>query len=370
MKLNELLPVLQNVAPEHLAEPWDKVGLHVGRQEADVKKALLCIDLTEAVLEEAVAQGCQLVVAYHPPIFQPVAKLTEGDWKGRLLLRAIEQGVAIYSPHTALDAVRGGVNDWLCEIIGPGHARPIKPRQGAGGLCKVVVFVPEKEVEGVRRAMALAGAGAIGNYAACSFESSGTGGFVPQAGANPAVGEVGVRAMVEEVRLEMICPRGKLGEVVVAMRAAHPYEEPAFDLLELLAEPQAPGSAHGVGRILELERILAPDELAARLRAGLGVPVKLATGDCDGIRTVAVCPGAGGSLFEKVVADAYVTGEMQHHHVLDIAQQSGRCVVLAGHTHTERPFLPRYAEMLKLAGGDKVDWQVSEADQAPLAWIS
>ena len=368
MKLKEVIDVLRGVAPEHLAESWDKVGLHVGRLDSEISKALLCIDLTEAVLREAIDQKCQLIVAYHPPIFAPQAHLTEKDWKGRLLLTAVEAGVAIYSPHTALDAVRGGLGDWLCECVGEGRSRPIKAKGDAPDLCKVVVFVPENEVAAVREHMAAAGAGRLGAYAACSFESAGKGGFVPLAGANPSVGEVGARAEVAEVRLEMVCARSRLQAVVAALHEAHSYECPAYDLIALMDEPADQYAMHGTGRLLELDRILAPEELAARLKKALGVTVKLAVGECDGIRTVAVCPGAGGSLFEGVEADAYVTGEMQHHHVLDLVSQSGKCVVLAGHTHTERPYLPVYADLLGKAACAKIEWACSETDQAPFEY--
>ena len=372
MKLRDILPAVQSIAPESLAESWDKVGLQVGRLERDVKRALVCVDLTKQVMAEAVARQCQMIVAYHPPIFSPVNELTEKHWKGRVLLRAAEEGIAIYSPHTALDAVRGGMCDWLCDVLGEGRSRPIVTRGGkVEEFYKVVVFVPASEARALRQAMAEAGAGRLGDYQSCSFEASGTGRFEPLEGASPAVGSIGVDTEVVELRLEMICAVTDLSAVLEAMRAAHSYETPAFDVIQLVSPPQDLWAAHGAGRILELDRLASPDELANRLQAALGVPIKLAYGDCDAIRTVAVCPGAGGGLFDAMRerADAYVTGEMRHHDVLELSQRRGRCVLLAGHTHTERPLLPNYISLLKEAV-PAVEWVQSEKDEAPYHWFT
>jgi len=370
MKLSELLTVFSEIAPESLAEPWDKVGLHAGSLGQDVMRGLLCIDLTERVIDEAISRGCQLIVAYHPPIFQPLQRLTaEGPWSQTRMVRCVREGLAVYSPHTALDAVRGGMNDWLCEGLGDGDIRPIDPAGARRDEYKVVVFVPVDNEAAVRQAMADAGAGWIGNYRECSFSAVGEGGFRPIEGANPTIGKVGQREMVAERRMEMIVSGRYLGAVVTALRQAHPYEEPAFDLFKLEPEPVPAEQQQGAGRLLALRQSIDARTLADRVKARLGVGhVKLAAPAGSGpVRTVAVCVGAGGKLFESVQADAYVTGEMQHHQALDLAQR-GRAVVLAGHTNTERPYLPVYREKL-LAAGAGIDWFVSEADRAPLAIV-
>ncbi|MEM6551957.1 MAG: Nif3-like dinuclear metal center hexameric protein [Planctomycetota bacterium] len=383
--VREVMAGLEVVAPLGLAEGWDKVGLQVGDPDAVVSRGLLCIDLTEAVVAEALEAGCGLVVAYHPPIFGPLTGLVEGagsSWKARALVAAVRAGLAVYSPHTALDAVRGGVNDWLCGGLGEGVSEPIERTVGGRDEYKVVVYVPAAEVEVVRGAMTDAGAGGIGKYSGCSFGVAGEGTFEPGEGARPAVGEVGRFERVAEVRLEMICGGRELPGVLSAARGAHSYEEPAVDVFRLEAEPVVGAEAPGSGRLLRLAEAVTVGVLAERVKARLGVErVKVAgAGGVDGsaepgggdpralagaaVRTVAVCVGAGGKLFEGVEADAYVTGEMQHHQVLDLAER-GKGVVLAGHTQTERPYLPVYRE--RLCGAvDGVEWRVSEKDRAPL----
>lgn len=368
MKLNELLTAFNAIAPEHLAEGWDKVGLHAGSAKQDVSAALLCIDLTHAVIDEALANACGLVVAYHPPIFAPLERLTDdGPWSQTRMVRCVREGLAVYSPHTALDATRGGMNDWLCEGIGKGRTQPIAAGMPNRDEYKVVVFVPVDDEAAVREAMANAGAGWIGNYRECSFSAEGLGGFRPIDGANPTIGTVGQRESVNERRMEMIVAGQHLAAVVAALRQAHPYEEPAFDLFKLEPEPVSADEQTGSGRILTLDEPIDADTLAERLKARLRMAhLKLAKGDKP-IQTVAVCPGAGGKLFEPVVADAYVTGEMQHHHVLDLNQQ-GRTVLLAGHTNTERPYLPTYRDRL-IEAGAAIIWHISEADRAPMAVV-
>jgi len=366
MKLQDALTVLRRVAPEPLAEAWDKVGLQVQPQPEQIERALLCIDLTEAVAEEAVDRDAQLVVSYHPPIFQPLAGLTDADWKQRALLKLIRRGIGVYAPHTALDAARGGVNDWLCQLIGPGTATPISPTGQSRDEYKLVIFVPDTDEQPVREAMSQAGAGWIGNYRECSFATPGEGGFRPLEGANPTVGRVGTRETVAERRMEMIVEGRYLAAVLAAARQAHSYEEPAIDVFKLEPEPTPPQQHTGSGRVLTLDEPINAQALRQRLTDGLGVPVKLGGPSQDAqLTTVAVCPGAGGSLFEACEADAYVTGEMRHHQALDLVQR-GKTVALAGHTNTERPYLPTYRDRLIEAGGDAIDWLVSSVDAAPL----
>lgn len=368
MKLSDLLTTFNAVAPEHLAGGWDKVGLHAGSLDQDIEQALMCIDLTHAVITEALKQQCQLILAYHPPIFAPLERLTDdGPWNQTRMVRCVREGLAVYSPHTALDAARGGMNDWLCEGIGQGSSVPIEPVGQRRDEYKLVVFVPSENEATVREAMAQAGAGWIGNYRECSFAAAGEGGFRPIEGANPAIGKVGQRESVAEHRMEMIVPGRHLAGVVAALITAHPYEEPAYDIFKLEPVPQIADEQQGAGRLLTLDEPIDADDLTSRIKTLLGMPhLKVAAGDKP-IKTIAVCPGAGGKLFEPVVADAYFTGEMQHHHVLDLNQQ-GRTVVLAGHTNTERPYLPVYRDRLVKAGAS-ILWHISEADKAPMAIV-
>lgn len=375
MTISDVLTVLRKIAPENLAERWDRVGLHVGDEAARLRKprggkkprAMLCIDLTEPVMAEAAERRAGLIVAYHPPIFHPLTHLTARDWKQRVLMEAVRRNIAVYSPHTALDAAEHGVCDWLCASIfdSAGNWEPITPVTPARDEYKVVAFVPEQNEVAVREAMSAAGAGHIGRYAECSFSASGTGGFRPLKGANPAIGKVGRREEVAERRLEMIVPGPNLLGVLAALRDTHPYEEPAYDVFRLEPEPVPGWQAVGAGRLVTLTNAMSARRVAEMVREALNVPLTVGGGRRPAIRTVAVCPGAGGLLFEQADADAYLTGEMRHHQALDLVQR-GKMVMLAGHTETERPFLPVYRERIidKLGGG--VDWLISKADRPPL----
>ncbi|MCG8511181.1 MAG: Nif3-like dinuclear metal center hexameric protein, partial [Rhodospirillales bacterium] len=307
----------------------------------------------------------------HPPIFQPLERLTTATWKQRLILEAARQGVAIYSPHTALDAARGGTNDWLCEGIhgeaGASSIEVIQPHTPENDLYKIVAFVPTEAVDAVRTAMSRGGAGWIGNYSGCSFNAPGFGTFFPEEGATPSIGEVGKFEHVDEVRVEMICPQCAVGTTLAALREAHPYEEPAYDVFKLAPYFEPAGEQTGQGRIVRFEQPIELAELVQRVRARLSVAdLQVITANTDKkVATVGVCVGAGGSVFEQCgLLDAYVTGEMRHHQQLDLREQ-GAAVILAGHTQTERPYLQRYRDRIIEAGGGEIDWFVSERDDAP-----
>ncbi len=380
MKLNELLTVFRAVAPEGLAEDWDQVGVHLAGDGKPIKKALMCIDLTPAVLDEAIAHKCQLIVAYHPPIFHPLKRLADRDWKETMLAKAVRQGIAVYSPHTALDAVRPGMNDWLCDGLGAHHDRYSlgAPDWPQSDRFKVVVYVPRAYANKVRKAMGDAGAGSIGRYSECSFNIEGIGTFKGREGTHPFIGEPGKLESVEEVRIEMICTSLWLGLVIKAIRETHPYEEPAIDVLDLVSEPEPLGAIQTPGRLHHLKKPITAETLILRVKRVLGInKVKAAVppkyGDqpdeANLVDAIAVCVGAGGKLFESCPhADAYITGEMQHHQVLDLYQR-GKVVILAGHTNTERPFLPIYRERIIEQGGGKIDWLISEADKAPMSIV-
>lgn len=376
MKLNLAIKLLQSLAPESLAESWDKVGLHVGDVDRDASKALLCIDLTEPVLDEAIESKANLILAYHPPIFAPLTAVTTGDTKQRIIMRAVEAGIAIYSPHTALDAAVGGTTEYLAEIIGEGSMRPIHPsKPGSGGSYKIVVFVPSENADALRDALAKAGASVIGDYTRCSFASPGQGTFVGGDSTNPTIGQSGQVERVDELRLETVCPANRLAVAMAALRNAHPYEEPAVDIYKLAADPTDPNAAPartGAGRVLTLDKPLTIGDVVHRVKRGLlieSLEVARAANQRE-IRTIGLCPGAGGSMLADAgPIDAYLTGEMRHHDVL-AAVDRGTAILLAGHTQTERPYLLRYAKRLAAAAiddasGADVEWVISKADQPP-----
>lgn len=386
MRLEHVLPALRAIAPEHLAESWDKVGLQLGQPDWRVQRGLLCIDLTPAVLQEAITLRTSLIVAYHPPIFEPLTGLIDRTVPQRIVLQAACQKIAIYTPHTALDAAAGGVNDWLAEAVLPGVVKAVLPGAPKGAVAKggsirpirpsaptrdrrpykLVTFVPPKNLDALRKALAQAGAGQIGDYSECSFTVEGEGTFLGGSSTNPTVGKRGQLEKVIERRLEMILPPENLAAVVSALHRAHPYEEPAFDLQRLELPPSSGGEAVGQGRVVQLDKPLSLSNVINRFKKHMGVKLLelAAPPGLKQIRSIGMCAGAGGSLLKEAgPIDLFVTGEMRHHDMLSaIHHNTG--VLLAGHTQTERPFLPVYRERLakELPG---VEWKVSQHDRPP-----
>lgn len=374
--LSEMLALLEQLAPLSLAEEWDNVGLLLepcAASQRPIQRALLCIDLSESVLDEALAAGVDFLIAYHPPLFRGVKRLRASAPEDRVLLRVLDAGLALYSPHTALDAAPGGVNDWLCDAFGPGRRAPLVAHAApATAPFKLVVFVPRSHVAALRHALSTElGAGVIGNYSECSYELDGRGTFFGNDAAAPAVGSAGQLELVPEVRLEMRCNPGALKDVARVIAAHHPYEEPAWDLYPLHIPPTDSTATVGAGRLLELDTPLSIADAVARLKAHLGLAtLRVATSGVHAagapITRIAVCAGAGGSLFEKVrSADLFVTGEMRHHDVL-AKLRHGASVLLSEHTHTERGFLPSFARRLEAAAEGQLQVLVSALDADPL----
>jgi len=360
---------IEAFAPTSLAESWDNVGLLVGSESWSADRVLLTIDLTESVLEEALAQRVGLVIAYHPLIFTPLRRLTDSPGKERIALGAARAGIAVYCPHTALDACVGGVNDWLTEGLGTGDVRALKPLESlpASEECKVVTFCPVDAVDRLRRALSTVGAGKIGNYELCSFEIHGEGTYLGNEASNPLIGRRGVLERIREVRLEMVCPSSALGLAVATLRQFHPYEAPPIEIYQLRARPER---AVGLGRRVMLDRPTAIHDLVARTKAHLGISAVVlahARHTPTEIRLVAVCAGSGGSLVDTAIAqgaELFLTGEMGHHDVLK-AQERGCTVILAGHTNTERGFLPRLVSRLA-PSFEGVEFILAATDREPL----
>lgn len=375
LTLTEVLELLERLAPLELSEDWDNTGLllePLGAQARPIERVFLCIDLDEAVLEEALERSADLIIAYHPPLFRGLKRLRARRPEERVLLRALDAKLAIYSPHTALDAAAGGLNDWLLRAFGNGRVSPLvsAPAKAAAQEFKLVVFVPATHAASLRSALSRElGAGNIGNYSECSFELEGRGSFFGSEATAPRVGERGKLEFVSETRLEMRCPASAARDVERVIGAHHPYEEPAWDLYPLSTPARVDV---GAGRLLQLDIPISLGEAVARLKNHLSVTsvrVATASAHCTGtpITRIAVCAGAGGSLFEKVTqADLFVTGEMRHHDVL-AKLRAGSSVILSEHTHTERGFLPVFAGILTNLAGGRVSALVSERDRDPLA---
>lgn len=376
MKVDDLSHAMERIAPSHYAEDWDNVGLLVGSPDREIDgPILLTIDMTEQVVDEAARMRCAAIIAYHPPLFKPFKRLVASCGRERVILRAIESRIAIYSPHTALDSAPGGMTDWLADGlldrkgIVKADRRALRPRieRPFHQQVKIVTFLPEDKVDDLRAALATAGAGRIGNYEVCSFSSHGTGTFQGNDVSKPAVGAPGRLERVHEVRLEMVSSEKALPLAITTLRQFHPYEEPAIDVYPLFGKPLR---LAGVGRRLVLDQPASIDKLADRIKTHLGIPtVKVALANDKPITHVGVVPGAGAEIAPLALADgcqAFLTGEMKHHEVLPMLE-AGMSVILAGHTNTERGYLPRLAERLT-AEMPGVTFNVSRTDRSPFTW--
>lgn len=368
MQLQEIVKVLEGMAEPALALDWDNVGLLVGERTQSVGKVLFTIDLTRAVLTEAQEAGVELIVAYHPPIWDAVKRVVAGEGSCPLLHEVIRSGMAIYALHTALDVVDGGVNDLLARAIGIGEPRPLAEQvYGEGRFAKVIVFVPEPDVERVSEAMFAAGAGCVGRYDRCSFRGRGTGTFRGGPGTQPVIGKRGRFEEVDECRLETIVPRRKLGAVVEAMRAAHSYEEVAYDVVSLLEPP----ASLGLGRFGDLAEATAVGRMVETVKRALKVKTVGIIGPKRGqVRRAAVGAGSCGTLYREALArgcDFYLTGELKHHQALEIQETGKMTAVCVGHSNSERLALPVMAGKLRRAGKG-LDVRVSRKDRDPLLW--
>ncbi|MGQ0630815.1 MAG: Nif3-like dinuclear metal center hexameric protein [Sporichthyaceae bacterium] len=334
------MTVLAQVYDPRWAESWDAVGLVCGDPDAPVRKVLLAVDPVAAVVDEALAWGADLVLTHHPLFLRPVHGVPATTYKGRLVHRLISGGAALLVAHTNADCAQGGVSDALADALGLPAGVPIQA-QPAEPLDKIVTFVPRPDAKHLLDALAAAGAGAIGDYDRCAFTVDGTGTFRPLPGADPAIGRVGEIETVPETRLEMVLPRARRAAVVAVLRAAHPYEEPAFDLVEVAAEP----GPRGIGRICELAAAESLSTFVERVRSGLpatATGIRVA-GDLDRpVRRVAVCGGAGDSLLAAVRglgADLYVTADLRHHPSSEVMEAAGPALIDVAHWASEWPWL-------------------------------
>jgi dinuclear metal center YbgI/SA1388 family protein len=332
LKIKDILKVLQEKAPIALQESYDNSGLLIGDKELPVKKALVCIDLNEAVLEEAIQNNCTLIISHHPLIFKSLKKIVPENLQSRIIIRAIQQQIAVVAMHTNLDNSHLGVNKMIGRKLGLQQTSILQPISGI--LRKIVTFCPVTHSKSVMEAMASAGAGHIGNYDQCSFGVSGTGTFRANASANPYVGRSGELHEETETRIEMAVPEYSVHAVVNAMKSVHPYEEVAYDIYPLTNEmPHA-----GAGLIGSLSEEMTEAEFLAFVQSVFETPcLKHTVLSGRKIRKIAVCGGSGAFLIAAAVssgADAFITADVKYHDFFD--SDSRMLLIDAGHFETEQ----------------------------------
>ncbi|RJX35884.1 MAG: Nif3-like dinuclear metal center hexameric protein [Desulfarculus sp.] len=346
-RVSDLIQIMEDWAPAWTAQDWDRVGLLLGEPGAPAAKVWTALELGPGILGQALAQGVQMLLLHHPPLFSSLERLRTDDPATARLLRAAQAGLALFAAHTNLDAAPGGVNDALAARLGLVQTRPFAPA-GAGGQVKLVVFAPPEAMEPVSRALFGAGGGRIGDYRDCSFVGQGLGAYLAPPDGRPYLGSPGRHQQVEELRLEVILPRGRLAPALAALREVHPYQEPAFDVYPL-AQPPA---GFGLGRV---GRLAAPQDgraFAARAAAELGAGWAHVAGALPPkLERVAVVAGSGGDLLPQAAqagAQVLVTGEARHH----AAQQAadlGLGLICLGHYQTEAVIVEPWAQRLAQA---------------------
>jgi dinuclear metal center YbgI/SA1388 family protein len=333
MKIADILAYLESFASRSYQESYDNTGLLTGSGAQECTGVLTTLDVTEAVVLEAVARQCNLIVAHHPIIFAGLKRISDANYVGRAVIAAIKQDIAIYAIHTQLDnKVYDGVNGRIAEQLGLIGRRALQPREST--LLKLYCFVPVDQLEIVRSAIFTAGAGHIGGYSECSYSVEGTGTFKGGEGTQPFVGRPGVRHSEKEARVEMILPAHLSRQVVQAMIAAHPYEEVAYDLVPL-ANMQ-PGI--GAGLVGELPVPMEEEPFLELLCRVFGVPVVRHTRLTGrSVKRVAVCGGAGSFLISNALvaeADFFITSDVKYHEFFDANDQL--VVADIGHFESEQ----------------------------------
>ena len=345
VRIKDIANALEMFAPLPLQDGFDNAGLQIGLTEAEVAGVLLCLDVTEAVVDEAVALGCNLIMSHHPLIFSPLKRITGSNYIERCVIKALANGIAIYSAHTNIDNAPGGVNYRIAEKLGLQNVRILVPKEDA--LLKLAVYVPVSAADAVRNALFAAGCGNIGNYDSCSYNVDGYGTFKANEGCNPFCGNVGELHREQEVRIETVLPAYLKNKVVAAMLKAHPYEEPAFDIYQLKNGWDSVGS----GVIGELP---AECDEAEFLQ---GVKEKFNVGSVrhtpllgKSVKRVALCGGAGGSFAGAAMAagaDVYMTGEARYHDLFNYAGKMLMAVV--GHYESEQYTMDIFKEIIEKA---------------------
>lgn len=344
MELKELLQVLEQLAPLSLAESWDNVGLLVEPSKArPIKTVLLTNDLTDAVMAEAEAMSCDLIISYHPPLFRPIKRLVQKDWKQRLAIRAVEAGIAIFSPHTSWDSVKGGVNDWLVGGLGSGQVSVLSQALGGASHRHKLEFAVKsrEELNAVVEELKACDRGTTLQHSVSRPDSSG-------------------------IHVSVTCNDSAL---TPSVQTLFRHNAPSQSLtIQKFEKPPLPG--HGQGRLSVLDQPVTVATAIQKLKSHLGLShLRLALGLGrtleSSVCSVAVCAGSGASVLNGVQADLYITGEMSHHEVLD-AVAKGTSVLLSDHSNSERGFLTVFREKLAVRLPESVTVVVSKADRDPL----
>ncbi len=343
MIVGDIQRVFESWAPKEIAWEKDNTGLQIGNAQKKIRKILVTLDVNTKVIAEARRKKIDLIISHHPLLFRPLKSISTVDRTGQMVTQLIQNDIALYSAHTNLDFSRPGVSFTLAEQLGLREINFLVPSESV--LKKIIVFVPAEYCNNVMTAMANAGAGTIGNYEQCSFQTEGTGTFLGSRLSKPFTGKAGTLEHVHEIRLEMITPSWKLQNVLTAMRHAHPYEEAAYDIYSL----ENRSGDHGAGAIGNLEKEMSLDSFLQRVQQRLHVKsLRYSKGKRNRIKLVAVCGGSGSDMLHDAIrqqADAFVTADVRYHTFQDAEERIS--LIDAGHFETEQPSVKTIVNYLK-----------------------
>lgn len=321
--------LMEKLAPRHYAVPDDRIGLQLGTLNKEIRKVMVTLDVVEEVVDEAISEQVDLIIAHHAIIFRPLKHLQTDTPAGRVYAKLIKHDIAVYIAHTNLDVADGGINDMMADALKLENTKPLDT-VFTEKLKKLVVFVPQDHHERVLMAMLDNGAGAIGDYSHCSFNLSGVGTFKPGEVTNPYIGATGKFEEVQEIRIETIVPESLQGKVIQAMLKAHPYEEPAYDLYPL----DLSGRKLGLGRVGRLPQSISLAELAEQVKKAFDVPAVRIVGEPGTMLNKAAVLGGSGSRYIGSAlfagADVLITGDVDYHSAQD-ALAAGLCIIDPGH---------------------------------------
>ena len=348
VKIKDIANALEMFAPLPLQEGFDNSGLQIGLTEAEVTGVLLCLDVTEEVIDEAVASGCNLIVSHHPLIFSPMKRITGANYVERCVLKALANGIAIYASHTNMDSVPGGVNYRIAEKLGLQNVRILAPKGDA--LLKLSVYVPMAQADMVREALFAAGCGNIGNYGSCSYNVEGYGTFKANVGCNPFCGAIGELHKESEVRIDTVLPAYLKNKVISALLKAHPYEEPAYDIYPL----KNSWDSVGLGVVGDLPAECDESDFLAEVKEKFAVgSVRHTSLSGNKVKRVALCGGSGASFADAAIsagAQVYITGEARYHDLFNYDRKILFAVI--GHYESEQFTMDVFNDIIRGAYPD------------------
>lgn len=342
--VNDIIALMEDIAPGHLAEEWDNSGLQCGARNWPVKHVIVALDPSPSVVQTACKKNADLLITHHPLIFRPLKNLMLDTPLGEIIELSIRHRLAIFSAHTNLDSVKGGLNDYFAGKIGLQNLTPLASENDRS-FVKLVVYVPENSYDDVFKAILETKAGVIGDYTCCTFRQNGIGTFMPGNHSKPFTGRPNVLEEVREYRIEIRIQKNQIAGMLDHIRRNHPYETMAYDIYPL----HPVEGRHGIGRIGELDIPMDLAALAEKIKLKFGLPCLKISGPLDmQVSKIAVCTGSGSGMMKRFFAtdaDVFISGDLKYHDAKD-AEVHQRGLIDIGHFASEALMIDMIAGQL------------------------